>query len=575
VRWLADDAREGRMSGTPGAEAAADWIAERFREAGLVPAGDNGGYLDWFEETVGIGFGDDNSLVLSGPEGSDSLVLETDYEPFAFSESGSVDVPIVFAGYGITAPEYGYDDYAGLDVEGKAVLVLRHEPQQDDSTSVFDGAVHSTYAAFRTKATNAQAHGAVALLLFTGPASAEYEEDRLVQPRFGEALGGTDILAVQVRKEIGEALLAEAGIDASDWVESVDADLTPRSAPLPDEDTVALTVSLAKERKQMANVVGILPGTEADLGAVLVGAHYDHLGRGNSASLAPKQIGEIHNGADDNASGTAAVVELARVFSLVDRPLRSVVFAAFVGEEEGLLGSAHMTREPPVPLDSLQAMINLDMVGRPKNGKLFVGGVGSSPTFATLIEEEDEESPLTLEPSQSGVGASDHTSFYLKGVPVLFLFSGLHGDYHKPSDDWEKIDPDDLAAVTRLAYDLTLDLADRPERVEYVRAAADTSDNPHMGVSTGRGYGPYLGTIPDFGDHEGGVLLAGVQPGSPAEKAGIREGDMVVRFDGVEIPDLYAYTDALRAHKPGDQVTIVVLRDGEEVELEATLGSRE
>jgi len=575
VHWLADDAREGRMTGEPGGEAAAHWIADRMKAYGLEPAGDDGTYFQNLEATVGVGFGDENTLSLNGLEEMEEiqhLALNEDYVPFAFSESGTVDAPLVFAGYGITAPEYDYDDYQGIDVKGKAVLVLRHEPQVNDTTSVFNGSSHTPHAAFRDKARNAKEHGAVAILIFTGPESAEYEQDKLMKPEWGQAIGGSDILAAHVSKEIGEALLTHTGTDVRDWVHEVDADLKPRSFEFGPDVSVHLVVSMNKDRKATENVVGKLPGTDPGAGALILGAHYDHLGFGNSSSMAPDRIGEIHNGADDNASGTSAVLELARVFASQPRLRRTLYFAAFTGEELGLIGSSYMAIHPPVPLETVQAMLNLDMVGRPRDHKLTIGGVGTSPAFDAAIKAADEASPLELVESKGGFGASDHTMFYVKDVPVLFFFSGLHEDYHKPSDDWQKIDREGITDATRVVYDIAVDLAQRDDRVTF--AKADEDDHPHSGTGGG-GYGPYLGTIPDFGEQEHGVKLAGVRDGSPADKAGIRGGDVVVRFDHREINDLYDYTEALRAHQPGDTVEIVVLRDGAEVTLQATLGTRE
>jgi hypothetical protein len=574
VRWLADDARDGRLTGTPGADAAAAWIANRMEACGLVPAFDGGSFLQEFQATVGVGYGDGNALSLAGVEGGDGLVMEKDYIPFSFSESGTVDVAVVFVGYGITALEYGYDDYADLDVAGKAVLLLRHEPQMNDSTSVFNGTAYTPYATFRTKIQAARDHGAVAMILFTGPESPQYAEDGLEIPEWGQAIGGGDLLAAHIRHPIGERLLETAGVTAGDWVTGVDQTLKPNSFAL-DGVRIRLVVSMKKDRRSTANVVGLIPGTDPHSGAVLLGAHYDHLGRGNSSSLAPKEMGQVHNGADDNASGTAALLELARVFRSQPPLRRTLVFAAFTGEEMGLLGSSHLASNPPVPLETVQAMVNMDMVGRPRDKTLTIGGVATSPAFGPILDAVEALSPLTFSHSRSGFGASDHTSFYVKDVPVLFFFSGLHEDYHKPSDDWEKIDTQGITEATRVMYAVVRDLADRAQTVQFVKAAEDSAGGHGEGQGFGRGYGPYLGTIPDFGDYEGGVKLAGVREGSPAEKAGIRGGDVVIRFGGRDIADLYEYTDALRAHKAGDSVTIVVLRDAQEVTLTAVLGTRE
>ena len=575
VRWLADDARRGRMTGSAGEEAAAEWIAERFARAGLEPAGDGGTYFQGYVATIGIEYGDDNRLVVEGLHGLGMFSVKHDFIPFGFSASGEIEANVVFAGYGITDEKTGYDDYAGIDAEGKIVLALRHEPQQKNPHSGFDGTGWSRHALFRTKAINAREHGAAGILLFTGPLSDAYEDDDLVRLSGDQGLGGSRILAAHIKSDIGEDFLETAGVDVEAWMRRVDETLEPNSFPLDDAVRVKMGISLVTERRPTQNVVARIPGRDPSAGAVLLGAHYDHLGVGRMGSLAPKTVGEIHNGADDNASGVAALVELARVLASGEPPERTVVFAAFSGEELGLLGSAHMTDAPPVPLDELQVMVNMDMIGRPQGNAVTVGGTGTSPEFDPLIDRLAEASPLDVKKDASGYGASDHTSFYAKDVPVLFFFSGLHSDYHRPSDDWDRIDREGFLEVTRMVHDAVVDLANRPERVEFARAAEDR-DGPHGSGSPGRGYGPYLGTIPDFADREDpGVALTGVREGSPAEMAGIRGGDVVIRFAGREIGDLYDYTDALRSKEPGDAVEVVVLRDGGEVVLRAVLGRRE
>ncbi len=573
VRWLADDAREGRMTGSPGADAAAAWIASRFASAGLSPAGDDGTFMQRYDATIGVRLGEGTALAFDGIDGLGQLKVERDFVPFGFSENGTVEAPLVFAGYGITAKDLNYDDYAGLDVKGKAVLVLRHEPQQNDTSSVFAGTSWTDHAIFRNKAVNARDHGAVALIIFTPPKSAGYEEDKLTPLSGAEGIGGGSLPALHAKKEVGEALLRKLGVDVAKWVEDVDGDLKPRSAAFPAEVTARLTVAVEKDRRPTANVVGLLRGTDPSAGAVILGAHYDHLGRGNSSSLAPDQLGQVHNGADDNASGTSMLVELARVFASEPRLRRTLVFAAFSGEELGILGSSYLASHPPVALDSVQVMINMDMVGRPHDNKITVGGVGSSPGFTDEVRRAGEAVGLGVSTSKSGYGASDHTVFYAKSVPVLFFFSGLHEDYHKPSDDWEKIDREGITEVARMVHTVARDLAEREDRIAFVKVAEDSAGA--QGHGAGGGYGAYLGTIPDFGDYEGGAKLSGVKAGSPADKAGIQGGDVIVNFGGREVKDLHGYTYALREHKPGDKVTIVLLRGEEKITVEATLGRRE
>jgi membrane-associated protease RseP (regulator of RpoE activity) len=303
---------------------------------------------------------------------------------------------------------------------------------------------------------------------------------------------------------------------------------------------------------------------------VIVGAHYDHLGLGDRSSLAPSQIGEIHHGADDNASGTAGILELARLAVNNRQSLkRSILFMAFAGEELGLLGSAHFTGSPTVPLDKVQGMINLDMVGRLQNNRVFVGGVGTSPNFKTWVEDFNESVDLTLDYSDSGYGSSDHMSFNIKRIPVLFFFSGLHADYHKPSDTHEKINAEGALKVLSLTYLMMDRMANDGGRIEYTEV-----QEPRPVGSGGGGYGPYFGSIPDFRDDLKGVLFADVRPNSPASKAGFKTGDLMIAFDGKAVENLYDFTFALRSKKPGDVVVVVVKRGDQEIKADVTLEAR-
>ncbi len=328
----------------------------------------------------------------------------------------------------------------------------------------------------------------------------------------------------------------------------------------------------AGRRARVRNVMAALPGRDPALRDqwVVVGAHYDHLGLGERGSLAPADRGRIHHGADDNASGTSGVLELARVaVARTGGFSRSVLFATFAGEELGLLGSAYFTNHPTVPVDRMAAMINMDMIGRPRNGRVFVGGVGTSPVLKPWLDELNRRLALQLDYSDSGFGSSDHTSFTVKHVPVLFFFSGLHGDYHKPSDTAEKIDAQGARRVLSLVYLMLERLATDPIRPAWT--AVETQAPAGGG---GTGYGPYFGSIPDFGDAAGGMLFADVRPGSPAAKAGLLAGDLLVEFDGTPIENLYDFTDALRAKRPGDTVRVVVRRNGATVTAAVLLEAR-
>jgi Peptidase family M28/PDZ domain len=320
-------------------------------------------------------------------------------------------------------------------------------------------------------------------------------------------------------------------------------------------------------------VAGYLPGLTDEY--IVIGAHYDHLGLGEQFSMAPSLAGTIHPGADDNASGTAGVIELARWFSTQPKQKRGILFLTFAGEELGLLGSSYFVNHPALPLDRDVAMINMDMIGRVRDGKIFIGGVGTGSTLKKLLEEITPKYGLHIDYSEAGYGSSDHTSFTTKQVPVLFFFSGLHADYHKPSDTWDKIDAPDAAKLLQMIAEVSEDLRESPDRPLFVRVKEPGHAEGVAGQSSGgSGYGPYFGSIPDFGETAKGVKFADVHEDSPAAKAGFKAGDILVEFDGKPIQNLYDFTYALRAKKPGDEVMVKVMRGDTPVEAKVLLTKR-
>lgn len=321
------------------------------------------------------------------------------------------------------------------------------------------------------------------------------------------------------------------------------------------------------------NVIGILPGRDPARRneTIIIGAHYDHLGLGGFGALDPDSTGRVHNGADDNASGTAALMAIAA--RLHATPLaRTVVFIAFSGEELGLLGSDYYVKNPIYPLASTEAMINLDMVGRLKNDKLIVYGTGTATQFPALLDSLNWYAKFDLRPQPEGYGPSDQTSFYAAKIPVLHLFTDLHGDYHRSTDDWDKINALGLIRVSEFAAAIATALGNRTEPLTFVDVPPPAPKGGEVATS---GYGAYLGTIPDMASGEsGGVRITGVSKGSPAEQAGMQGGDMITKIGDYDVPDLVAMTDALRSYKPGDKVVIVVVRNGETLGLDVTLGKR-
>ncbi len=326
-----------------------------------------------------------------------------------------------------------------------------------------------------------------------------------------------------------------------------------------------------------SNVIGLLPGRDPILRneALIVGAHYDHLGLGGFGSLDPDSTGQVHNGADDNASGAAMLLEIAERLAL-DPPARTVVFIAFSGEELGLLGSAHYVKQPIYPLSTTLAMINLDMVGRLRQKRLIVYGSRTAKEFAPLLDSLNWHAGLDLHAQGDGYGPSDQSSFYAAGRPVLHFFTDLHEDYHRTTDDWQKINVEGFGQVADFVTGLVTALANRSGPLTPVTATVRTpaSGDPATPAPATQGYGAYLGTVPDMTDSPGGVRLLGVRAGSPAEKAGLRGDDIITRIGDMNVPDLQAMTDALRSHHPGDTVEIVVKRGNDLTTLRATLGSR-
>lgn len=471
IEYLASDRLGGRGNGTPGLDEASRYIAERFHEYRLRAVGDDGSYFQHFMLSLEGQLGPKNFLRLRGAAGFQrELELHRDYEPMSFSASGQVSAALVFAGYGITAPEKGYDDYEKVDVRGKAVLILRHHPQERLEHGPFEPRPHAT---FTRKATNALAHGAVALLVVNDPLPHQDEKDQIVS--FGADLGADEmgIPVVFLKRDVVEKLFAARARELAGVQAAIDARLEPASFELPGV-SIDLSVDIERARRAARNVLAYLPprGGNGREELLVIGAHFDHLGLGESRS--GRSRGEIHNGADDNASGTAGLLELGRVFAMRQESLhRGILFAAFAGEELGLIGSSRYVSEPPLPLERTVAMINLDMIGRLRD-TLYIGGAGSSALFQAKLDELAKPEGVDLSFAFSGYGSTDHTSFNEKGVPALFFFTGLHSDYHKPSDDSERIDAAGMTRVLRLAYGIADYLQAVPERPIFIREARQT-----------------------------------------------------------------------------------------------------
>jgi hypothetical protein len=584
VSFLAADAREGRAPGTKGIEAAAEYIAQAFKELGLKPAPGADGFFQKFTLSGRPSLIEPLELLVQGPDGK-TLKAEpkTDFSPLAIGTGGTLDdVPIVFAGYGITAEESAlkleYDDYAGIDVKGKAVLIIRREPQQDKDDSPFEGKKLTEYATFRHKATNAFQHGAAAVLLVNDLAGLGQEQDKVLGLLAGGAEINSRLPFVMLTREFADRALACAGEPTlAELEKQIDQDLKPQSREL---KGVLLSTQITIDRPSLEtkNVIGVLEGSgPLAEETVIVGGHYDHLGRGGlmSGSLAFLSS-EIHNGADDNASGTAMIMELARRLSSRRDPLpRRVVFMAFSGEERGLIGSQYYVEHPLYPLASTVMMVNLDMVGR-LNGQneLTMIGTGSSPGIDALVDALGRDAGLKIKKVAGltdGFGGSDHQSFHAKNVPVLFAFTGMHSDYHRPSDDSDRINYTGMARIADYLELILLDIIRRPERPSFSKVTAPQRSGQRVQAPSIRS-GVSLGVMPDYADESrDGMKLSGVREGGPAAKAGLKGGDSIIRLGDKPIGTIFDYMENLNHFKPGDRVEVVVRRDGKEVKLQVEL----
>jgi hypothetical protein len=560
VRYLASDELAGRGNGNSGLDDAALYIRKTFEVLGLEPMGENGTYLQTFRVTAGQEIGRHTRALLRTPEGVQTLEYGKDFEPLSLSVSGEVEGPVVFAGYGVTAPEHDYDDYASIDVRGKIVLLLRYAPDEFGE--------HGWHATFIRKAQNAASHGALAVLVVNGPL--DHREDKIVPFRVDVSAGDTaSIPTVHLKREHADALLRASGRGLADLQTAIDGSLSPRSFALEGVE-VALTVDVRRATVPVANLLGYLPANEAGGGRrrehIVIGAHYDHLGLGEKGSRDLRSRGLVHNGADDNASGVAGVLELARVFSQdPDRP-RGILFAAFAGEELGLKGSYYYTSHPTLPLRDAVAMVNLDMIGRLRHDLLYLGGIERLPQLRNLVESRLEEEGLVVSGRFTADEASDHAPFIRAGVPSLLFFTGLHGDYHKPTDDLQFINFEGMERVLRAGYRVSSDLLRSPERPQI--ASVESVPAPFRKKAAA-----YFGIGVDTSFQGEGVRFAYVANDGPAAEAGLVAGDVLLELDGRAIGSSDRASSIIHERRPGETVSAKIRRKDQILEVKVRLAN--
>jgi aminopeptidase YwaD len=628
IEYLASDKLEGRRTGSAGAKLAAEYIAREFSRYGLrrsigydtagmsiLEADSPKRYLQEFPYVANVELGE-NNLFYVNPGRADDLMnyrVNEDWMPLGFSSNRSIkSAEMIFAGYGISSAELKYDDYAVSPAKDRVAIVFAGTPDGDNPHGQFAraGGVHF-------KAAAARAAGAQALLIITS--EEKLSDDRLAGLSYDNA-GEAGIPVLVISRNLAAKLLGAPNKGLSVYEKIADArqledGKDQRHIPGLRLD---LSTNVIRRESPSTNVIGVLDGSDPTLKneVIVIGAHYDHLGHGGEGSLAPRE-GAIHHGADDNASGTAGMLELARLFSSQKlRPRRTIVFMAFSGEEEGLLGSSYYVNHPIVPLANTVTMINMDMIGRMKDNKLIVGGVGTAPEWRQALAAANApermrvgiaptssaeasrpvqtvgrevpmgrevplvsgsngspvvslsfEKPIDLKLNEDGFGPSDHSSFYSKQVPVLFFWTGTHDDYHKPSDTADKINYADEARILSLVTRIVYEIDTNDKRPVYAVAKSEP---------TGRasGFRVYLGTIPNYADSNDGLLLDGVREDSPAARAGIEAGDKIVKLAGRDVRNVYDYTYALGEMKAGQEYEVELMRGGKLIKLVITPAAR-
>ncbi|MBI4293598.1 MAG: M20/M25/M40 family metallo-hydrolase [Betaproteobacteria bacterium] len=566
VAALASEAGEGRLTGSEGERRSGDYIISQLRRIGALPLLGATDYRSSFQFTSGARDGGSTIAVSSSRPGiaAQSFGSRAEVQALSFSDDGSVSGPVVFAGYGIVVPgsqDYAYDSYASLDVKDKIVLVLRYFPESAEPKAK---SLLARYAALRYKALVARQRGAKALLVVAGPHSPNAGET--IPMSFDTAIAGSGIVAASISASVAGALFA--GTDRS--LEAAQRALDtgdPHAAgfDLPGVSAIVKT-AVVREKREAANVLAYLPasapGPASEKPWIALGAHYDHLGRGEAGnSLAGKgEAGRIHYGADDNASGTAAVLSAGEALAAQPRK-RNVLLAFWSGEEFGLLGSAAFVAAPPVALDQMVAYLNFDMVGRMQDNKLIVQATGTSPAWPRMLEQANVPAGFDLALQEDPYQPTDVASFNQAGVPSLNFYTGAHADYHRPSDTADKINYEDLDRVAGFAAGIARRIADLDRAPAFVKVEEKTLNRPSRA-----GMRIYTGTIPDYAAQVKGLLLSGVIGGGPADKAGLQKGDLIVEIAGQTITNIYDYTYALEVLRVDVPAKVVYVRAGERKE---------
>lgn len=552
LQYLASDELEGRKPGTKGGMLAAEYILNELKKSNIQLLGEGG--FQKLEVLKGIELDEGNKFILDDKE----LIFSQDYAVFPITSDGQANSSAVFCGYGFNIDEENmkWNDYKDVEINGKWVIVLRGAPV--DTSSVFDN-----YSALRKKALTAKDNGASGIIFISG-ASFDPEDELVMLDNSRESSVGIPVL--QIKRNILDDILTNYELSIAQLENYYKDNLSPYSIEF--DIPFNITVKIKKITDTTQNIVALVEGSDPILKDeyLVLGAHYDHLGFGGpgSGSRRPDTIA-IHNGADDNASGSAAILEIIeKIKANATDFRRSIIFVAFGAEEMGLIGSKYFTENPLVPIDKIKFMFNLDMVGRfdDENKSISIGGTGTAKELPELITNELQSFDLKATLSPEGFGPSDHASFYAKDIPVMFLFTGIHDDYHTPEDDWDKINYEGQKIISDFTYSIIKTIANLDNSLEYQEAGPKERSNET------RKFKVTLGIMPDVAASDGkGLRVDGVIPDRPAHYAGIKKGDVIIAMDGKEIGDIYDYMNRLSSFKEGQRINVEVMRGEEKVIL--------
>lgn len=549
IQFLASETLKGRYPGTPESKIAADYIKKELLKSRLKLIGDNG--LQNFEVVTNIVAGENNKLEFENISG----VLNESFAPFAYTSNASIDAEVVFAGYGfsINTDEISWKDYENIDVKGKWVLILMGDPETENANSIF-----AQYAGERDKVVTAKDKGAAGILFVNGLLFDK--EDKLISLNFDKTRSNAGLPVIHIKRDLADKLIK------TNTIASLEKELkeNKKSASFSTGTKLKATTDVEQYKVLTQNIVAVIEGKELKDEFIVLGAHWDHLGMGGigSGSRMPDTVA-VHYGADDNASGVAGIIEIAEKIAKQKQRKRSVLLIAFGAEEMGLLGSNYFTSNTLFKLNQLKAMVNLDMIGRLKEDhSLMISGTGTAVESENLLHTLNADSVFKLNMQPEGFGPSDHAAFYAKDIPVFFLSSGAHQDYHTPYDHADSINLVGSKAVADYTFNLMMDLINRDTNLSFQEAG------PKQRATGGRMYKVTLGIMPNFTSTENnGLGVDGVRKGGPAEAAGMKKGDRIIAINGLPVTNIYEYMSRLNKLEAGTTVNVDVIRNDKKIIL--------